>query len=82
MVILGSIYSGIVTVTEASVIAVLYAYFVGAFIYRELTWSKLKEALLTTFQVSGVILILLTSGRIFAQLIVWYKLPHAVLKEC
>jgi C4-dicarboxylate transporter, DctM subunit len=77
-VILGSIYSGIVTVTEASVIAVLYAYLVGAFIYKELTWQKLKEALLTTFQVSGVILILLTSGRIFAQLIVWYKLPHAV----
>jgi C4-dicarboxylate transporter, DctM subunit len=78
VVILGSIYSGVVTVTEASVIAVLYAYFVGAFIYKELTWRKLKEALLTTFQVSGVILILLTSGRIFAQLIVWYKLPHAV----
>jgi len=79
VIILGSIYSGIVTITEASVIAVLYALLIGVFIYRELNFSAFSQALRTTIQVIGVIVILLTTGTAFAQLVAWHNLPTLVL---
>lgn len=80
VVILGSIYSGIVTITEASVIAVLYALLVGGVIYRQLDWRTLAEALRTTVRVVGVIVILLITGTAFAQLIAWHGLSTTVLE--
>lgn len=80
VIILGSIYSGLVTITEASVIAVLYALFVGIFIYRDLNFPVFARALRTTIQVVGVIVILLTAGTAFAQLIAWHGLPALVLE--
>lgn len=79
VIILGSIYSGLVTITEASVIAVLYALFIGIFVYRELDLETLARALRVTVQVVGVIVILLTAGTAFAQLIAWHGLPDIVL---
>ena len=41
VVILGGIYSGFFTPTEAAIVAIFYTLIVGAFIYRELSWEKL-----------------------------------------
>ena len=79
VIILGSIYSGLVTITEASVIAVLYALIIGVFVYRELNLPTFAKALRVTVQVVGVIVILLTAGTAFAQLIAWHGLPKIVL---
>lgn len=79
VIILGSIYSGLVTITEASVIAVLYALIIGVFVYRELDLPTFARALRVTVQVVGVIVILLTAGTAFAQLIAWHGLPKIVL---
>ena len=43
VIILGGIYGGIFTATEAAVIATVYALIVGMFIYRELTWKKIWD---------------------------------------
>ena len=80
VIILGSIYSGTVTITEASVVAVLYALFVGILVYRELNLTAFAKALRVTVQVIGVIVILLTAGTAFAQLIAWHGLPKIVLE--
>jgi len=80
VIILGSIYTGVVTITEASVIAVLYAMLIGVVVYRELTFSAFNKALRTSVQVVGVIVILLTTGTVFAQLVAWHNLPTLVLE--
>ena len=49
VVILGGIYSGFFTPTEAAIVAIFYTLVVGAFIYRELTWQKLFSSLETTY---------------------------------
>jgi len=79
VIILGSIYSGMVTITEASVIAVLYALVIGMFVYKELDLRTLPKALRISVQVVGVIIILLTTGSAFAQLVAWHNLPTLVL---
>lgn len=77
VLILGGIYGGIFTPTEAAGVAVFYALFVGLFIYRELTLRKLLEALRFTALLTGI-LILLTPTLAFGQLTAFYDIPTAV----
>lgn len=77
VLILGGIYGGIFTPTEAAGVAVFYSLFVGLFIYRELTLKKLIEALRFTALLTGI-LILLTPTLAFGQLTAFYDVPAAV----
>lgn len=77
VLILGGIYGGVFTPTEAAGVAVFYSLFVGAFIYRELTFKKLFEALRFTALLTGI-LILLTPTLAFGQLTAFYDVPSAV----
>lgn len=77
VLILGGIYGGAFTPTEAAGVAVFYALFVGLFIYRELTWAKLLDALRFTALLTGI-LILITPTLAFGQLTAFYDIPAAV----
>ncbi|MEJ6388021.1 TRAP transporter large permease [Gymnodinialimonas ulvae] len=77
VLILGGIYGGVFTPTEAAGVAVFYALFVGLFIYRELTVKKVIEALRFTALLTGI-LILLTPTLAFGQLTAFYDVPAAV----
>lgn len=77
VLILGGIYGGAFTPTEAAGIAVFYSLFVGIFVYRELTILKIVEALRFTALLTGI-LILLTPTLAFGQLTAFYDVPMAV----
>jgi len=77
IVILGGIYGGIFTVTEASVVAVFYALFVVSVIYRNLNWKILFECLRDSARISGSILLIITTGRMFGRLLAIYHVPQA-----
>ena len=77
VIILGGIYSGAFTPTEAASVAVFYALFVGFFIYRRLSIAKVVEALRFTALMAGL-LILLAPAQAFGQLTAYYDVPTAV----
>ncbi|MCY4304450.1 MAG: TRAP transporter large permease [Aestuariivita sp.] len=77
VLILGGIYGGVFTPTEAAGVAVFYALFVGLFIYRELTIKKIIAALRFTALLTGI-LILLTPTLAFGQLTAFYDVPTSV----
>lgn len=77
VLILGGIYGGAFTPTEAAGVAVFYSLFVGVFIYRELTLKKLIDALRFTALLTGI-LILLTPTLAFGQLTAFFDVPAAV----
>lgn len=77
VLILGGIYSGAFTPTEAAAVAVFYALFVGLVVHRELTFTKAIEALRFTALMTGL-LILLTPTLAFGQLSAFYDVPAAV----
>ena len=66
VIVLGGIYSGFFTPTEAAAVAVIYSFIVGAFIYRELTFDKLIETLFETAKTTGIILLIIMNAGIFA----------------
>ncbi len=55
VILLGGIWSGLFTPTEASAVAVVYALIVGGLVYRELTWKDLKRIFIETTHDTAVI---------------------------
>ena len=53
VIILGGIYSGFFTVTEASIISVLYGLFVSVFVYKKYSWAKFKDNIFYMSRMTG-----------------------------
>jgi tripartite ATP-independent transporter DctM subunit len=68
VIILGAILSGIVTPTEAGIIAVLYATFLGV-LYKEITLESFIEALKDSALQTGVVMFIVAAAQIFAWII-------------
>ncbi len=66
VIVLGGIYSGILTPTESAAVAVIYSYLVGAFVYKELDLKKLWQALFITAKTTGIILLIIMNAGIFS----------------
>jgi tripartite ATP-independent transporter DctM subunit len=77
-VILGGIYSGIFTPTEASAAAVAVALIIGMGIYRELKWHQLPEILKQTIISTSAIMIIIAAASLFSFLITRSGLPNEV----
>ncbi len=78
VVILGGIYSGFFTPTEAAIVAIFYTLAVGAFIYRELSWQKLFTALETTTWLTGRVLLIMFTATVFGRLLVENQIPAVI----
>ncbi|MBE2278354.1 MAG: TRAP transporter large permease [Rhodobacteraceae bacterium] len=78
VVILGGIYSGLVTVTEASVLGALYALFVGAVVNRRLDLRGFYACLVQTAKIAGTVLIILSTGLVFGRLMAMHQIPQEV----
>jgi len=68
IVILGGIYGGIFTATEAAVVAVLYAAAVGMFVYRQISFSDLWDICIESGIASARVLILVAAASLFSWL--------------
>ncbi len=69
IIIVGSITLGIVSPTEAGVIAVAYGLFAGGLVYRELTWTDIKLGLIDTVKVSGRIFIVIAAAKLYTVML-------------
>lgn len=78
VIILGGIYGGVFTPTEASAVAVVYALFVGLVIYRELSPRDLYAVLRKSALSSAVIMFIIANAGLFAFLITRAGVPEAI----
>ncbi len=77
-VILGGIYGGVFTPTEASVVAVFYAFILGVFIYRETKWSDLPGVLRKSVIASSVIMFIIANAGLFSFMITRAGVPELI----
>lgn len=75
-IILGGIYSGTFTPTEASVIAVVYGFIIGKFIYKKITLEVMKKTVLETVVVVSTLSVIIASASFFGFYITIERLPH------
>lgn len=78
LIILGGIYGGVFTPTEAAAVAVVYGFCVAFFIYKELKLKDLPEVLLKTCSLTGVVLLVLATANIFSFVLTFEGLPLAM----
>jgi C4-dicarboxylate transporter DctM subunit len=78
VVILGGIYAGIFTPTEAAVVGVVYALFVGSFIYKELGFKEIYGAFRDTMLLNGATTFMLGLSASFAYLLTMKQVPVMV----
>jgi tripartite ATP-independent transporter DctM subunit len=79
VVIIGGIVGGVFTVTEASVVAAVYA-LVAAYLYRGLSWPESKEIFLRSGLLSSLSLFVIAMSAIFSWILAREGLPHIVIK--
>ena len=78
VIILGGIYGGIFTPTEAAVVAVFYALIVGLFIYKEIKYSDLYRIFKKSVISSAVIMFIIANAGLFSFLITRAGVPEAI----
>jgi tripartite ATP-independent transporter DctM subunit len=78
VLIVGGLKGGYFTPTEAAVVAVFYALFVGFVVYRELRVAQLYSLLLTAGKTSAVVMFLVAAAQVSAWLIAAANIPMAV----
>lgn len=80
IIILGGIFSGVFTATEAGVVAVAYAAFVGTFIYKTLSFKLVGKLLVDAAVTTAAAMFLIAMATSFAWLLAWAGFGAAVLE--
>ncbi|MGG2480306.1 TRAP transporter large permease [Brevibacillus borstelensis] len=78
VIILGGIYGGFFTPTEAAVIAVLYALIVGVFVYREVKWKQLVEIFSKSAITTSIIMIIISAAGMFGWILTREQVPQKI----
>lgn len=76
--VLGGIYGGIFTPTEAAAMAVLYAFIVSVFIYREMSLQDLVEVAVSSARVSAMVMFIIANGILFSFVLTSERIPDQV----
>jgi tripartite ATP-independent transporter DctM subunit len=78
VILIVGIRFGIFTPSEAGAFAVVYALIIGKFVYKELTWEKFKQALVTSLKDNGAIMLIIAMSGPFSYAITYVQLPVAL----
>jgi C4-dicarboxylate transporter, DctM subunit len=76
VVVIGGIYTGIFTPTEAAAMSAVYAFFVAVFVYKDMPLSKVPKVLLDSANMSAMLLYIITNAVMFSYLLTSEQIPQ------
>jgi len=76
--VLGGILGGIFTATEASAVAVLWAFLLSVVFYRETPWRMLPEIILRAARTTGIVMLLIAASQVMSRILTQEQVPDAV----
>ena len=80
LIIMGGILSGIFTATEAGVVAVVYAFIVGIFVYKTIKLKDIPRILVKGAATTAVSLFIIAMASIFSWFLAWESFPETVVR--
>lgn len=80
VIILGGIGIGFFTPTEAAAVAALYAFILGKFIYRQMSWTDVGKALLETAILTGVVVFIMAMAALWSWMITNENVANMVVE--
>jgi C4-dicarboxylate transporter DctM subunit len=78
VVVIGGIYAGLFTPTEAAAMSAAYAFFVSVFVYKDLTLKQVPKVLLDSANLSAMILYIITNAVLFSFLLTSEQIPQGL----
>jgi C4-dicarboxylate transporter, DctM subunit len=78
VIILGGIYSGAFTPTEAAAISAVYAFVISVFVYRDMRLSEIPRVLLASANMSAMLLYIITNAILFSFLMAHENIPQGI----
>jgi C4-dicarboxylate transporter DctM subunit len=78
VLVLGGIYTGLFTPTEAAAMAAVYAFFIAVFVYKELKLVDVPAVLLKAASMSAMILYIITNAAVFSWLLTSEQIPQSM----
>jgi len=76
IVVIGGIYTGIFTPTEAAAMSAVYAFFVAVFVYKDMTIRQVPKVLLDSANMSAMLLYIITNAVMFSYLMTSENIPQ------
>ncbi|MEO5336147.1 MAG: TRAP transporter large permease subunit [Magnetospirillum sp. WYHS-4] len=76
VVVMGGIYSGIFTPTEAAAMSAVYAFFVAVFVYKDMSLKDVPKVLLASANMSAMLLYIITNAILFSFLMTSENIPQ------
>ncbi len=78
MIVMGGIYAGIFTPTEAAAMSAVYAFFIAVFVYKDMKLADVPRVLLGSASMSAMILYIITNAVLFSFLMTSEQIPQAI----
>jgi C4-dicarboxylate transporter DctM subunit len=78
IVVIGGIYAGIFTPTEAAAMSAVYAFVISVFVYKDLTLKDVPRVLLASANMSAMLLYIITNAVLFSFLLAHENIPQAL----
>jgi len=76
-IVLGGIIFGVFTATEAGIVAAVYGFCVGFFVYKELNWKNIREAFVSSAIVTGFVMFMIASAGLISYI---FTMEHVAEK--
>ena len=79
VIILGGIYGGVFSPTEAAAVACVYAAFVTRLVYRDVSWAEVLDCAAVTVRITAQIFIIVACASVYAWLLTVQQVPQALV---
>lgn len=76
IIIFGSIFGGIADPTESAVLAVIYAFVLGLFVYKEIRWRDLPRIIVNSAVTSGIVIFMVGAASSFSWILAYEQVPR------
>ena len=78
VVVMGGIYSGMFTPTEAAAMSAVYAFFIAVFVYKDLTFKQIPKVLLDSANMASMLLFIIASAILFSFILTSEQIPQGI----
>jgi C4-dicarboxylate transporter DctM subunit len=80
VIVMGGIYTGLFTPTEAAAMSAVYAFFIAVFVYKDLKLNDVPRVLLSSANLSAMLLYIITNAVLFSFLLTYENIPQALAR--
>ncbi|MEO8536035.1 MAG: TRAP transporter large permease [Betaproteobacteria bacterium] len=81
VIILGGIYGGIFTPTEAAAVAAVYAFIIAVFVYRDIGMRHVPQVLVDAAKVTVMLMFIVANALLFAHVLTTERIPQAITEQ-